>query len=51
MRLLSGNLILDAGENAQLSFDGHVILVSVVDNLLCEGDVLLVREGGSIDHN
>ena len=51
MGFRGGNLILDTGENAEFGLDGHVILVRILDNLLGEGDVLLVREGGSIDHH
>ena len=51
MGFRGGNLILDTGEHAEFGLDGHVVLVRILDNLLGEGDVLLVREGGSIDHH
>ena len=37
-------LVFNAGENAELAFYGHIILMSVVDNLLCEGNIFLVGE-------
>ena len=49
--VVSGNLILNAGENAQLTFDGNVVLVGVVNNLLGEGHVLLVGEVAAVDHH
>jgi hypothetical protein len=48
---LSGNLIFHTGENAEFGLYGHIILVSVINHLLGEGDVLLVREGGGVDHH
>ena len=48
---LCGNLIFDTCENAELGLYGNVILVCIVNNLLCEGDVLFVRKGGSINHD
>ena len=51
MGFLCGNLILYTGEDTQLGLDCDVVLVGVVDHLLGEGDVLLERKSGSIDHN
>ena len=42
VRLSCTNLILNTGQNAQLSLNGHVVLVSIVNDLLGEGDILLV---------
>ena len=49
--LLCGDLILDTCENTELGLYGDIILVCIVDDLLGQGDVLLVGEGGSIDHD
>ncbi len=43
--VLGRNLVLDAGQYAQLAFDRHVELVCVVDDLLREGYVLIVGRG------
>ena len=51
MGFRGGNLILDTGEHAEFGLDGHVELVGVFHDLLGEGDILLVREGGSVDHH
>ena len=51
MRLLGGNLILNTGEDTKLGLNGDIILVSVLHNLLGEGDVLLVRKSGTVDHH
>ena len=49
--LLVGNLILYAGKHAELSLNGNIILVCVLHNLLGESNVLIVREGGTVDHH
>ena len=49
--LLSGDLILNTGEDTKLSLDSHVVLVSIVNNLLCQSDILLVRKRGSVNHD
>ena len=51
MGFRSGNLILDTGEHAEFSLDGHIELVRILDNLLGQGDVLLIRQGGGVDHD
>ena len=51
MGLLGGNLILDTGQDTQLSLNSHIILVGIIDNLLGESDVLLVRKRRSVDHD
>ena len=45
------DLVLDAGENAELGLDRDVVGVSVLDDLLREGDVLLVRQRRTVDHD
>ena len=51
MGLLVRNLILNAGKNSELSLNGNIILVCVLHNLLGESNVLIVREGGTVDHH
>ena len=50
---LSGNVdfVLDAGQGAQLSFDGDTALVSVLNDLTGDLDVLFEGLGGSVDHD
>ena len=50
---VSGNLniVLDAGQSAQLSLNHHAVVVSVLNNLLGDLDVLLERLGGGVDHD
>ena len=45
------NLILNAGKNAELALNSYVVSVSVINNLLSEGNVLLVGEVRTIDHH
>ena len=49
--LLGGNLVLDAGQHAQLALDRHVELVSVFNDLLRQGDVLVVGKRRTVDHH
>ncbi len=51
--VLGGNLVLDAGEHAEFAFDRHVILlaVGVFADLLGEGDILVIGEGRTVDHD
>ena len=49
--LLGLDLVFDAGEDAELGLDRHVVLVRVVDDLLRELDVLLEGKGASVDHD
>ncbi len=51
MRLLGRNLFLNASQHAQLSLNSHVVLVSIINDFSSESDVVLVREGGAIDHD
>ncbi len=45
------DFVFHTGEHAEFSFDGHVVLVSVFNNLLGEGDVVFVRKSGTVDHH
>ena len=38
------NFILNTCEHTQLSLNSHIVLVSIVNHLLCQSDVLLVRK-------
>ena len=51
MRFFSLDFVFHTGEHAEFSFDGHVVLVSVFNNLLGEGDVVFVRKSGTVDHH
>ena len=51
VRLLSRNLILNTCEYSELSLNSHVKLVSILDNLLGEGDVLLIRKSRTVNHH
>ncbi len=50
---LSGDIdiVLDAGQGAQLSLDNNASVVSVLNDLLGDLNVLLEGVGGSVDHN
>ena len=48
--VVARDFVLYAGQHAQLAFDGDVVLVSVVGNLLGEGDVLFVGEVAAVNH-
>ena len=50
---LSGNVhfVLDTGQRAQLSLNNNAVVVSVLNNLLGDFNVLLEGLGGSVDHN
>ncbi len=49
--VVRGYLVFHAGEHAQLTLDGHVVLVSVVHYLLGEGYILLKGEVRAVDHH
>ena len=51
--ILSGNidLVLNASQSAQLSLDHNTVIVSVLDDLAGDLDVLSERLGGSVDHD
>ena len=49
--LLGLDFVFDAGEDAELGLDRHVVLVRVVDDLLGELDVVLERKGAAVDHD
>ena len=50
---LSGDVdfVLDASQGAQLSLDNNAVIVSVLNDLTGDLDVLLEGLGGSVDHN
>jgi hypothetical protein len=50
VRYLAGNLILYTCQNAELSLYGYIVSVSILYNLLCQSDVLLVRKRRTVDH-
>ena len=39
------NLVLNTSQHTELSLDGNVVLVSVLNHLLGQCDVLLIRQG------
>jgi len=45
------DIILDTSKDTELTLDGDVVLMSVLDNLLGESDVLLIRKSRAIDHD
>ena len=45
------HFVLYTGEYAELTFYGYVELVCVVNNFLCEGNVLLIGEVATVDHH
>ena len=51
MALLGLDFVFDAGEDAELGLDRHVVLVRVVDDLLGELDVVLERKRAAVDHD
>jgi len=48
---LSLHVVLDTGKNTELTLDSDVVLMGIVDNLLGEGNVLLVGESRTVDHD
>ena len=52
-RIRSGNLdlVLNAGQGAQLSLDHNAVVMGILHHLTGDGDVLLKGLGGSVDHN
>ena len=47
----AGDLVLNAGENAELRLDGDIVLVGIGDNLLRELHVLVVGKRRAVDHD
>ena len=45
------NLILNTGENAQLTFNGYIELVCIVNYFFREGYILFVRQVRTVDHH
>jgi len=48
---LSLNIILDTSEDTEFTLNSNIVLVSVLDDLLGESDVLLIRKSRTIDHD
>ena len=44
MAFFSSYLVFNAGKHTEFAFYGYVVLVSVVNNFLCKGNVLFVGE-------
>ena len=51
MRLLSHHVVFNACEHTKFSLNRHIVLVSVVHNLLGQFDILLIGKRGTIDHD
>ena len=51
VRLSSADLVLNTSEHTQLSLNGYIILMSIVYNLLCQSDILLIRQVRTVDHH
>ncbi len=53
MRVISSHVhfVLNAGQSTQLSLDHNAVIVSVLNDLTGDLDVLSERLGGSVDHN
>jgi len=45
------NIILDTSKNTELTLDGDVVLMSILDDLLGKSDVLLIRKSRTVDHD
>ena len=45
------NVVLDARQHAELAFDGHVVLVGVLDDFPGQFDVFVVGMGRAVDHD
>ena len=48
---LNLNLILNAGQTAQLALNGNVAVVSILNNLAGQSDVLFEGQVGAVDHD
>ena len=49
--VLSAYLILNTSEDTQLTLNSYVILMRIVNNLLCQSDILLIRQVRTVDHD
>jgi len=45
------HIILDTSEDTELTLNSDIVLMSVLDDLLGESDVLLIRKSRAIDHD
>ena len=48
--VLSANLILNTCQDTQLTFNSYIELMSVINHLLGQGNILLIRKMRTIDH-
>jgi hypothetical protein len=51
MGSLGRDFILNTCQHTEFSLDGDIVLVCVVDYLAGQGDVLVIRESGTVDHD
>ena len=51
LAVLHSDLILHAGQSAQLRLDHHAVIVGVLHDLAGQGDIFLKRLGGGVDHD
>ena len=51
VRLLSCHLVLNTGEHTELALYGDVVLVSILNNLARDADVLLVGQRAAVVHH
>ena len=47
----NNNVILNAGKCAELALNNYAVSVSILNNLLCNGNVLLIGERRTVNHN
>ena len=45
------DLVLDAGQGAQLALDDHAVVMGILDDLAGQGDIVLKGLGGSVHHD
>ena len=45
------DLVLDAGQGAELAFDDDAVVMGILDDLAGQGDVVLEAVGGAVDHD
>ena len=48
---LVGNFIFDSGKNSELAFNGYIVGVGVLDDLLRQSDVFLIGKVRTVDHD
>ena len=45
------DLVLNAGEGAELGLDDHAVVMGILDDLAGQGDIVLKGLGGSVNHD